>query len=319
MAMKVERTKTPQISRDAPPPALRGTQSFVSVMVQVWKRPALLGIEVMWRWTAAIPLLCVGWWAGSQALREVPFDARGLRAMTVLEPTAAASVLTHQLAITVPALWPVARWWVPLAWLTWNAASAWGRTVIWQRLDPQLRANYGIAGLFGLLRSLLLCGAFLLWGWGLFAAVHLTVTAPAAQGAEPNLVLLVALAVALTMLLFTLWSAGSWVLDAAPLFAMWPVSSAGKTRPWSGFRAGLRAAWRARTLRPKLIETNLVMGIIKVALLVLAMVFSASPLPFASVETTGFLAGWWAFVGLLYLVFSDLFQVIRRAAYLRLF
>jgi hypothetical protein len=67
-----------------------------------------------------------------------------------------------------------------------------------------------------------------------------------------------------------------------------------------------------------LIEINLVMGIVKVCLVVLALVFSACPLPFSSVETQEFLNWWWAGVGLFYVVFSDYFHVVRVAAYLRL-
>ena len=43
----------------------------------------------------------------------------------------------------------------------------------------------------------------------------------------------------------------------------------------------------------KLVEINLVMGIVKIALMVLALVFSACPLPFESVATPEFLTWWW--------------------------
>ena len=58
--------------------------------------------------------------------------------------------------------------------------------------------------------------------------------------------------------------------------------------------------------------------VICIALLVLAMVFSATPLPFSSVETQTFLTCWWIFVSLLWLVASDYFHVVRAAAYLSL-
>ena len=71
-------------------------------------------------------------------------------------------------------------------------------------------------------------------------------------------------------------------------------------------------------MRGKLIEINMVMNIVRIALIVLAMVFSASPLPFSSVETQTFLTCWWAGVGLVYLGMSDYFHVVRSAAYLSL-
>jgi hypothetical protein len=77
----------------------------------------------------------------------------------------------------------------------------------------------------------------------------------------------------------------------------------------------LRAAVRLGPLRAKLVEINLVMGIVKVALVVLALVFSSCPLPFESVESQTFLMWWWTGVGVLYLIASDYFHVVRSAAY----
>jgi hypothetical protein len=66
----------------------------------------------------------------------------------------------------------------------------------------------------------------------------------------------------------------------------------------------------------QLVEINFVMGIVRVALLVLALVFSACPLPFESVATAEFLRNWWIGVGVWYLLASDYFKVVRAAAYI---
>jgi hypothetical protein len=57
---------------------------------------------------------------------------------------------------------------------------------------------------------------------------------------------------------------------------------------------------------------------VKIALIVLAMVFSATPLPFNTITTQTFLDFWWTGVGLAFLAFSDYFHVVRAAAYLSL-
>ena len=57
------------------------------------------------------------------------------------------------------------------------------------------------------------------------------------------------------------------------------------------------------------------LGIVKLALIVLAMVFSAIPLPFTADMTGTPLYLWWAFVTLLYLLASDFFQLARLAAF----
>ena len=70
-------------------------------------------------------------------------------------------------------------------------------------------------------------------------------------------------------------------------------------------------------LTGKLVEVNLVLGIVRLALIVLAMVFSAIPLPFEADMTGTALYLWWALVTLLYFVASDFFQVARLAAFIQ--
>jgi hypothetical protein len=85
-----------------------------------------------------------------------------------------------------------------------------------------------------------------------------------------------------------------------------------------GVGGSLAAAFRVGPVRSKLVEINLVMGIVKIALIVLALVFSASPLPFESVTTPEFLFWWWLLVTGVYFVASDFFHVARQVAYLQL-
>ena len=118
-----------------------------------------------------------------------------------------------------------------------------------------------------------------------------------------------ALVIVATLGLFTLWAVVSWALSVAPLLAM---------LRGLGVGGSLAAAFRLGPLKSKLVEINLVMGIVKIALIVLAMVFSATPLPFESVTTPEFLMWWWAGVTVLYFLGSDFFHVARQVAYLQL-
>ena len=83
----------------------------------------------------------------------------------------------------------------------------------------------------------------------------------------------------------------------------------------------MRALWRSvrlgREFTGKLVEVNLVMGIVKLALMVLAMVLSATPLPFQSVMTGEALQQWWIGVTLLYFVANDFFQVARLVSFIQ--
>ena len=72
---------------------------------------------------------------------------------------------------------------------------------------------------------------------------------------------------------------------------------------------------RLGPLTMQLIETNLVLGIVKLAIIVLAIVFSAIPLPFEAQMSGSALYIWWVVVGIWYLAASDFFQVARLAAF----
>jgi hypothetical protein len=61
----------------------------------------------------------------------------------------------------------------------------------------------------------------------------------------------------------------------------------------------------------KLLEANLVMGIVTLALIVLAMVFSAAPLPFSDQLGPDALHVVWLLAVVFFLVASDYFQVVR--------
>src|SRR5579864_6148081 len=126
-------------------------------------------------------------------------------------------------------------------------------------------------------------------------AANVTVLGSIAAGGEANLVGYFALVIVATLGLFTLWAVVSWVLSVAPLLAM---------LRGVGVRESLGAAVRLGPLKGKLVEINLVMGIVKIALIVLAIVFSATPLPFESVTTPEFLMWWWIGVMVLYLLAS---------------
>jgi hypothetical protein len=71
-----------------------------------------------------------------------------------------------------------------------------------------------------------------------------------------------------------------------------------------------------RAFTSKLMEVNLVMGIVKLALVVLAMVFSAAPLPFSDQLGPDAMHAVWAGASIFYLVASDYFHVVRLKSYI---
>ncbi len=288
---------------------VRGTQSFVHTLSECWRRPSLTALEVLWRWAYGVPALLVMWYVGTRILRETPVDFAALQRMSVTDPMGAATTLAKALDLLLPPILKVAMWLAPLLVVGWVVVSSIGRTVVLRRADARLHSRVGTLIVLQSLRIVALLGSFAVWFWCMERIAEWTITGPLAVGGEPNLVGYFALVIVATLGLFTAWAVVSWALSVAPLLAM---------LQGLGVGGSLAAAFRLGPLKGKLVEINLVMGIVKIALIVLAMVFSATPLPFESVTTPEFLMWWWIGVTVLYLLASDFFHVARQVAYLQL-
>jgi hypothetical protein len=288
---------------------VRGTQSFVHTLTACWKRPSLTALEVLWRWVYGIPALLVLRYEALKILRETPVDVVALQNMTVLDPMGSAATMAKAMMVLLPPVLRLAMWLAPVMVVVWVLVSSVGRTVVMRRVDSRLHTRLGTLIVLQAVRVAALLGSFAVWFWCMEWAADVTVTSPLARGGEPNLVGYFSLAIVGTLALFLLWAVVSWALSVAPLLAM---------LRGLGVGGSLAAAFRLGPLKSKLVEINLVMGIVKIALIVLAMVFSASPLPFESVATPEFLFWWWVLVAMLYFVASDFFHVARQVAYLQL-
>ncbi|HET7346967.1 MAG TPA: hypothetical protein VFJ10_06530 [Acidobacteriaceae bacterium] len=306
----------PPLSQSAAPIAQRrGTQSFVHILAACWHRPSLLAVELLWRWLFGIPLLAV---LAHTALRLWTQNATAIRSTGIFDfnlqfaLNGALSIAETYQILRDPIL-HVAAWLLPIAILAWSIAAGLGRNAVLRRYAPHLPWRPAVSIALQLLRILALCATIALWFACLQWAAHLALagasaTADAGQG-EPNLVLYCSLVIVLSLGIFVLWALLSWIFSIAPLLAIL------ETR---GVASSLRRSLRLGPLTAKLVEINLVMGIVKIALVVLAMVFSATPLPFESVVNGLSLYAWWGAVTLLYLVASDFFQVARIAAFVEL-
>jgi hypothetical protein len=102
---------------------------------------------------------------------------------------------------------------------------------------------------------------------------------------------------------FTAFALISWAFEIAPLLMVLEGRSA-----LSSLGESLRLG---KAFTGKLVEINLVMGIVKLALAVVAMVLSAAPLPFSDQIGPGAMHGIYAVATIFYLVASDYFQVVR--------
>jgi len=202
-----------------------------------------------------------------------------------------------------PQVTRTALWLGPLLAVAWAAGSGLGRSAVLRRLDSELRPAPLTLIWLQLLRIASLAAVCLGWYSAIRWAAETTLTSD-----PPNLVGYSAWVICLTLGIFVLWALLSWIFSIAPLLA---------ALENLGVRRSLAHSLRLGALTGKLVEVNLVLGIVRLALIVLAMVFSAIPLPFTPDMTGIPLYLWWAAVTLLYLVASDFFQVARLAAFVQ--
>jgi hypothetical protein len=138
------------------------------------------------------------------------------------------------------------------------------------------------------------------WGW--FRSVSWAAATHFAGG-EPDLIGFSIWLIFLSLAFFTVWALLGWIVSVAPVLMLLERRSAA-----SALREGLRLR---KPFTAELVEIGMVMGIVNLALLVVAMVFSAAPLPFSDQLGPDALHLVWAGAAIFYLVAHDYFQLVR--------
>jgi len=291
---------------------VRGTQLLVEHMSDVLRRPSLVAIEIAWRWLFGIPFLL----ACSQQIRQIlaayPLDASGWDSVTLQNPWASAVQIAHVFSYYEPPAFAVMRWLLPAAGIAWIILSGLGRNLLLKRMassstaPPTTRPRSRPFSVMLFQVGWLILFGVTLWGW--FHSMQWVSATHISTGTEPDLIGYFIWAIFLSLGFFTAFALISWPFTIAPLLAQFENRSA-----VSAFAQSLRLG---KPFTSKLAEINLVMGIVKLALLVLAMVFSAAPLPFADELGTGALHMALAASALFYILANDFFQVVRLKAFL---
>jgi hypothetical protein len=282
---------------------VRGTQLLVEHMGEVFKRPALTLLEILWRWAVGIPVLWVGWIEAQRILAAYPLANSGWNSIDSENPWIAIVQLANVWSYYQPHVLAVLRWLVPVAALLWIVISGIGRNLVMKRLHPAVAFRpFSMmllqAGSLGLL-------ALTLWGW--FVSMQWAAATHISVAGEPELVGFFNWAIFLSLGFFALFALLSWALSIAPLLMLLEKRSA-----LSALGQSLRLGKRFTS---KLAEINMVMGIVNLGLIVLAMVLSAAPLPFSDEMGPGVLHIVVACATVFYMVGNDYFQVVRLEAF----
>jgi hypothetical protein len=280
----------------------------------------LLLIEIAWRWLFGIPFLLVAWGQAQLILAEIPPSSAGLDRLDFQNPWLSSAVLADAISRYEPAVFAVLHWLLPVGVLGWAVVSGLGRILVLARMNAlnpvtkrtsasYLRQLPGYIGLQGLW-MLALLGCLWIWyrGVGWAAATHITI------GAQPDLVGYLCWLIFLSLSIYVLWALVSWTLSMAPVLLFLEEGS----RPGATFRALFQSFHLGKVLSGKLLEVNLVMAIVKIMLIVLDMVFSAAPLPFADEFGQDALHVLYAVVFVAFLIGNDFFHVVRLRSFVAL-
>jgi len=283
---------------------VRGTQLLVEHMGDVFRRPSLLAIEVAWRWLFGIPFLLVCWRQAQQILAAYPVDSSAFASLDTQNPWVAAAQISSGISFYEQPVLAVLLWLLPAAAMVWIVVSGLGRGLLLKRIDARMCFRpFTMMGSQGAWLGLF---ALAVWGWlrsmQWIAATHINVSG------EPDLVGYFIWAIFLSLGFFTAFALASWPLLVAPLLVQ---------RENRSIVSALRESLSlGKPFTGKLIEINLVLGIVKLALIVVAMVFSAAPLPFSDELGGGAMHVVAAASVVFYLVANDFFQVVRLKAFL---
>jgi len=283
---------------------VRGTQTLVDQMGWVFKHPLLTALEIAWRWLFGIPLLLVCWLQAQHILRVLPLQASGFNQIDSQNPWVAVVQIGMVWLKYQPYILAVLHWLIPVAALVWIIVAGLGRNVVLQGLEPGL--PFRPLALMGLHAAWLVLLGAISWGW--FQAIHWAAVTHISPTGEPDLVGYAIWVIFLSLGVFSLWAVISWPLAIAPLLLVLEDCS-----PVEALRRSFKLG---KTFTSKLMEINLVMGIVKMMLIVLAMVFSAAPLPFSDELGPDALHAITAGAVVFYLVASDYFQVVRLKSFI---
>lgn len=284
---------------------VRGTQTLVSQMGWMLRHPAVVAAEVGWRWLFGIPFLLVCRARLNHVLTVLTPEDSGLSNIDPSNPWLAAGQLSRALRNYGPLAAHELRWLLPAAAVVWIVISAVGRNLTLKSAEPVLR--FRPFAMMSLQAVWLVLFGGVCWGW--FRCLSWAAATHFQAGSEPDLIGFAIWLIFLSLGFFTVWALLGWTVSVAPVLMLLEERS-----PISSLRLSLRLG---RPFTSELVEIGMVMGIVNLALMVVAMVFSAAPLPFSDQLGADALHVVWAGAAVFYLIAHDYFQVVRLKCFMR--
>ena len=294
-----------QVIADRRAAQVRGTQTLVDQMGWMLRRPGIVTVEVGWRWFFGVPFLLVCWTRLQHVLSVLTLEDSGLHNIDVQNPWIAAAQLSRAFAKYEPIIAHELKWLAPVATVVWILVSGLGRSFAFYRMEPRLK--------FRPFSMMVLQTVWLALFGGVCAGWFLSVGRAAAAhfsgSAEPDLIGFAIWLIFLSLAFFTVWALAGWVVSVAPVLMLLEERTA-----VAALAEGLRLG---KIFTSELVEIGMVMGIVNLALMILAMVLSAAPLPFSDQLGGDALHMVWAAAAVFYLIAHDYFQLVRLKCFIQ--
>lgn len=278
---------------------VRATQKVVDQMGWVFRRPQLTGMEIGWRWLFAAPFLYLCRLQVQRIAALLPPDQAGLVHLSMGNPWITAVRISDAWVLYEPYVVHTFYWLAPLGILAWSLLAGFGRAALLKRMEPGVRFRPFSIMTLQAGWVLLLCAIYFAW----YKSIQWVAITHINLNGNVNLVGYFVWVIFLSLGFFSLFAVISWSFTIAPILALLENRS-----PLSALIASFKLG---KAFTGKLMETNLDMGIVKLMILVLAMVISAAPLPFAQELGNGAMHLAVAASGIFYCVAGDYFQVVR--------
>jgi hypothetical protein len=284
---------------------IRGTQTLVDQMGWMLRHPAVVAVEVGWRWLFGVPFLLLCWSRLQHVFAVLTPEDSGLSSIDPSNPWIAAGQLSRAVTKYDPLIAQELRWLVPIAAVAWIVVSGFGRGLVYRLLQPGLR--FRPLAMMALQTVWLILFGSICWGW--FRSVAWAAATHFPSNSEPDLIGFSVWLIFLSLGFFTLWALVGWIVSVAPVLML---MEGGTALSALGMTTRL-----GKTFTSELFEIGMVMGIVNLALMVVAMVLSAAPLPFSDQLGGATLHVVWASAAVFYLIAHNYFQLVRLKCFVR--
>ena len=270
---------------------------------EIARDPALLLIEVGWRWAFGIIAIVVCATVLIVSTKGIIVEPRSLESSSTMDPWRTAQSIAAFLLSMGGVLVRAVLLLTGILAFCWTILSSLGRraTVLRAALAPgaDLRVCFKIHAL----RTLITLGALL--AWILSGVIAGLLAAATSSNGVPNFWLALLILAPVMIVILSAWSAGNWYLSLAPLFRE------------SSLVQSIRSVWRlCKTHRDAVLEISILTAAIRFVLIIAALLLSfaiGAVITNARIVFIDLIT-----IALLYFLAADFVSVARLAAFAKL-